>query len=114
VTLAALVAVRESLADRDNLLRNVKKIVEERDRLSRELGTIGMLRPWPSRSNFILCDIVGLSGRELRTRLADRGILTRHYGAPRLARSLRVSVGLPAQNEILLTALREIDEEVRA
>jgi histidinol-phosphate aminotransferase len=114
VNLAALVAVRESLADRDNLLRNVKKIVDERDRLSRELGTIGILRPWPSRSNFILCDVVGLSGHELRTRLADRGILTRPYGTPRLAGSLRISVGLPEQNEILLAALREIDHELRA
>ncbi len=108
VNAAALTAMRESLADREYLLQGVRKLVAERERLQRDLPRTAVVKPHPSRTNFILCDVVGVDGRTLRTDLADRGILTRHYGSPRLSRSLRISIGTPEQNDTLLAALREI------
>lgn len=108
VNVAAVIAARESLADRDFLLENVRQIVAERERLLVELAGIGYLWPHPSEANFILCDVVGRDAQELKLALRERGILLRHYQTPRLRNCLRVSVGRPAQSEALLAALREI------
>ena len=105
---AALAALRESLADRDYLMDNVGRVVVERERLLRDLAAVPILRPFPSRSNFILCDVTGADARDVREQLANRGILIRHYATPRLSNSLRISVGRPEQNEALLAALHEI------
>ena len=108
VNVAALVAMRESLGDREYLMANVRRVVAERNRLLTELATIPILRPYPTRSNFILCDVLDLNAREVREELVERGILVRHYNTHRLRNSLRISVGRPEQNDELLAALRAI------
>lgn len=111
VNQAALVAMEQSLANREWLMDGVRKTVRERDRLVAELPASGLVRPYPSRSNFILCDVRGMDGKQLRSALAARGILTRHYGNPRLRSCLRISVGKPDQNDALLAAIQEIASE---
>jgi histidinol-phosphate aminotransferase len=112
VNVAALVAMRAALEDREHLMGTVKKIVEERDRLLVELPKTRIVQPYPTRSNFILCDVKGMSGNELRERMADEGILLRTYGSPRLKNSIRISVGRPEQNDILLAALSKAADEI--
>ena len=107
VNVAAVAAMRESLTDLDYLQANVRKIVSERERLAAELARLPGLRPHPSRSNFILVDVLDANALDVRNRLADRGILIRHYTTPRLRNSLRISVGTPDQDDTLLAALRE-------
>lgn len=107
INLAAVVAVRESLLDVAYLLQNVQKIVEERERLYRGLYDTGYLRPYPSEANFVLCDLLAGDAVQLQRQLAHQGILVRHYRSPRLANSIRVSVGLPEHTDRLLEALRQ-------
>ena len=57
INVAAEIAVRESLADIDYLRERVKDIIAERERLYRELQLIEWLRPFPSRANFIFCNV---------------------------------------------------------
>jgi histidinol-phosphate aminotransferase len=108
VNQAALAAVRASFEDMDYLMENVKKIVAERERLFTELSKIGWLKPYPSKSNFILCNILKGKAIELQQTLEDRGILVRYYDEPRLVNCIRFSIGKPGENDILLTALKEI------
>lgn len=105
---AAVVAVRESLADRQYLLSNCREIVAERERLLRELPRAGYLKPYPSEANFILCDVLGRDARELRDALRQRGILVRHYATQRLRNCVRITVGTPDDHDALLAALREL------
>ena len=105
---AAVVAVRESLQDRDYLLANCRKIVAERERLLRELPKIDYLKPYPSEANFILCDVLGRDALEVRQALRQRGVLVRHYATARLRNCLRITVGTPEQHDRLLAALREV------
>ncbi len=107
LNLAAQVAVRESLADAEWLQGNVQKIVAERDRLQQELGKLGFLRVYPSRANFILCDVVEGSAEELVAFLASRGIIIRYFRKPRLLNSVRFSVGLPEHTDLVIAALRD-------
>jgi histidinol-phosphate aminotransferase len=112
VNVAALVAMRAALEDRDRLLGTVRKIVAERDRLLTELGKTRIVKPYPTRANFILCAVTGMDGLALRNRLADEGILVRHYGTPRLRDCVRISVGRPEQNDVLLATLMKIADEI--
>jgi histidinol-phosphate aminotransferase len=106
VNVAALVAVRTSFEDMDYLMGNVKKIVNERERLFKALGDIRWLKAYPSKSNFILCDVLKGNARNLQQVLEDKGILVRYYSEPRLSNCLRFSVGKPAEDDILLAALK--------
>jgi len=110
VSQAAEVAGLASLDDLDYLRSTVDKILVERDRLSEGLAATGLLAPFPSDANFLLCEVQRMSAEELQTELTRRAILVRRYDSPRLENCLRISVGRPEQNERLLTALREIGE----
>jgi len=109
VNAAGNVAARASLDDLEYLMANVRRIVAERERLSVEFAKLGFLQPLPSRANFILCRVVGRTGKEVRDALAVRGILIRAFGAPRLREYIRIAIGTPEENEAVLRALKEID-----
>lgn len=108
INVAAQAAALASLEDLDFLQRNVQRIVQERERLSGLLQTIPYLRPHPSRSNFVLCDVVGRDARGLKEVMEKRGILVRYFDKPGIADSIRVSAGLPEQTDMLMEALRSV------
>jgi histidinol-phosphate aminotransferase len=108
VNVAAQVAVLASLEDIDYLRANVERIIAERERLYSSLQEIEYLRSYPSRSNFILCRVVGCEASELKQILEREGILVRYYRKPGLRDCIRISVGKPEQNEALLATLRRL------
>ena len=108
VNMAALVAVKESLKDIDYLLRNVKAIIAERERLYEELNKLEFLKPFPSRANFILCSVLNGQAKELQQKLQNRGILTRYFDQPLLKNSIRFSVGKSEHTDTLIKTLKEI------
>jgi histidinol-phosphate aminotransferase len=108
VNQAAVVAAIASLRDREYLLANCRRVVEQRQRLIEELPRVGYLRPHPSEANFILCDVLERDALEVKNALRRKGIMLRHYQTPMIKNCLRVSVGSAEQNDRLLGALREI------
>ncbi len=112
LNVAAQAALLASLEDRARLMEGVRAIVEERERLAATLGALEFIEVLPSRANFLLCRLQGLDAREMRERLARRGIFVRHFDVPRLRDCLRITVGLPSQSEPLVRALREIGAEL--
>ena len=111
VNAGALVAVQETLKDMDYLMDRVKAIITERGRLFGELKKIKWLKPFPSRANYIFCNVLKGSAGELRQKLQDRGILVRYFDQPRLQNSIRFSVGKPEHTDILIKVLLELGEE---
>lgn len=108
--LAALAALEEW----DALRRNVERIVAARDELLYRLYRIPGIRPYPSRANFILFEVLEADAKAVFESIYRRGVLVRDVtGYPRLARCLRASVGSEAENEAFLTALRHAVEEDR-
>lgn len=112
VNAAALVAVGETLKDIDVLMNRVKTIIAERKRLYSRLQEIDWLKPYPSQANFILCSVLKGKARELQQNLEDKGIFVRHFNQPLLKDSIRISVGRPEENDILLETLNELGEEI--
>jgi len=108
VNVAALLAVRESMADLNYLMDRVRLIVAERERLFARLKEISWLKPYPSQANFILCLLKRGNARELQQKLRERNILVRYFDKPRLENCIRLSVGKPEHTEIVIKVLCEI------
>jgi len=108
VNVAAQAAALASLEDLDYLRANVQRIVAERERLYAELGKFDFLRPYPSRSNFILCRVLGRDARQLKLSLEKEGILVRYFDKPYLRDCIRISISKPEHTDALLAALRKM------
>ena len=86
----------------------VSEIVSERDRLFAGLTKIDGLAPVVSQANFILVKSV-IDPKRIFSELLERDILIRDVsGYPMLSQYFRFSVGMPAQNDYVVNAIREI------
>jgi histidinol-phosphate aminotransferase len=105
VNVAANAAALASLEDTPYLAGNVELLRRERARLFDLLQGVPFLKPRPSCSNFILCDVIGWHARDLKDTLARQGVLVRHYDNPLLKDCIRISVGRPHETDAALAAL---------
>jgi histidinol-phosphate aminotransferase len=108
VSVAAEIAVRESLADIDYLQGRVEAIIKERARLFNALQEISWLKPYPSQANFIYCAVLKGNAAELHLKLQKKGVLVRYFDKPLLKNSIRISVGKPEHTDTLIKALQEL------
>lgn len=111
VNVAGAVAALASLNDLAYLMKNVEKIIAERERLYQELSQLEFLRPYPSQANFVLCRVVGRDARQLKLDLEGESILVRYFSKPGLTDHIRISVGKPEQTDALLAALRRLSRQ---
>ena len=112
VSVAAEQAILASLEDRDELMANVRVIIEERDRMLGLLEAIPFLRPFPSAGNYILCEVRGVPARDVRDTLRRTGILIRYFDSPGLRNCVRISVGTAHDTDRVIEALQEIGASV--
>jgi histidinol-phosphate aminotransferase len=108
VNVAASAAALASLEDAPYMADMVARLTAERERLAQALATIPYLRPYPSRSNFVLCRVSGRDARQLKLALEGEGILVRYFNKPGLTDCIRISVGKPEHTDALLDALRKV------
>ena len=108
VNLAAEVELTTSLEDTPGLLERVTQIVTERDRMIKKLQQIPNLKPWPSRANFILCEVPDGKGQEIFDGLCSRGIFLRYWSSGRLKNFIRTSIGLPHETDAVVEAFAEL------
>jgi histidinol-phosphate aminotransferase len=101
----AQIAAVAALADERHLRRVVRLNRRERLRLGNELAALG-LEVVPSEANFLLVG-VGRDGNALYQELLRRGVIVRPVGNYGYPRHLRITVGLPEENDRLLAALPE-------
>ncbi len=111
VNVAGSAAAVASLSDVRHLQENIRKIVEERERLYSALRNFDFLEPYPSEANFILSRVIGRDAAGLKAALAERGILIRYFNTPRLQDHVRISVGKPSQTSVLLDALEVVGSQ---
>jgi len=111
VNAAALAVLPEALQDQEYVNRYVAQVLRNRDKLQQELGNLG-LHYWPSHANFVLVHI-GSAHSEFVQALRDRGILVRdRHADPGCEGCVRLTVGSDGHTEILLTALRDVVEQL--
>jgi histidinol-phosphate aminotransferase len=100
---AALFALEHA----DEYARQAATIGAERERLQAALGALGGVRVFPSEANMILVRVP--DSRCAFEGMKARGVLVKHIAGlhPLLAGCLRLTVGTPDENELLLRALKE-------
>jgi histidinol-phosphate aminotransferase len=96
-----------ALGDQAWMQTHVAKIRSQREHLAAGLAELGF-EVTPSEANFILARAPGGKAEDLYKALKARGILVRYWNLPRLADKLRITVGTPAENDALLSALRAL------
>jgi histidinol-phosphate aminotransferase len=94
---------------KDGLAEAARRVVAERERLAGALTRLG-LEVFPSRANLLLVRHPRAS--VLWTQLLRHGILVRSFDRPgALAGCLRITVGTPEENELLVSAITQISSE---
>ncbi|MEW6688143.1 MAG: histidinol-phosphate transaminase [Pseudomonadota bacterium] len=87
------------------------RVLAERERIRPELERLPGLTVYPSVANFFLARVAGAPGAGTRVfeSLKAQGVLVRDFsgGHPLLENCLRLTVGTPEENRILLNAMRE-------
>ena len=101
LTHAAALFVLERLEVLEGQAARIRK---DRDELKRELVKLGGLEVFPSAANFFLVRVPDAA--RTYEALRRQGVLVRNLH-PGLKNCLRITVGTPDENRILLTALRE-------
>ena len=108
VNVAGSIAAQVSLEHVAELTGVVERLKAERTRLFSALQEIPYLKPYPTQSNFILCQVNGRSASDLKRRLAEEyGIFIRYFDKPGLRDHIRISVGRPQDTDALLKAMKE-------
>lgn len=102
---AGQVAARVALQDREHLRAAVEATIRDRGWLAEELRAEG-LRVAPSQANFLLVR-VGAPGRAVYEAMLREGVIVRPMPSP-LDAWIRVTIGLPHENERFLRSLRSV------
>lgn len=101
----AEVAAAAALDDAEYVKRVTRLNANGVDYLSRELRGLG-IEVWPTDANFVLAR----TGPGVYERLLREGVIVRPMAAFGLPDCVRISVGLPEENERLVKALRRLRE----
>jgi histidinol-phosphate aminotransferase len=89
------------------LQKHIEAICAEREVLGVALGKQANLAVFPSDANFFLVKVAG-DAEALASELLNRGISVRAFkGGGRLAGHIRITVGTPEENALLIGALNE-------
>ena len=108
MTLAAGIA---TLEDEAYTQKNCQTVCENRAFLTSELRALGFVLA-DSLTNFLFVRHPRIAGDVFYRALREKGILVRHFTAPRIADYNRITIGTREEMEALVLAAREILEEV--
>jgi histidinol-phosphate aminotransferase len=106
VSSVAQAAAAVAVDDYVHIQRVVENNAQQSRVLSQGLSALGY-RVAPTAANFLFCDL-GEEAAPVANRLQDEGVAVRplgHWGAPNC---IRVTIGTPEQNQVLLQAARRI------
>ncbi len=106
VSVPAQAAAIGALRDEEFYRRTLEVTESGKEYLYRNFERLG-LSYVPSHTNFILVD-TGMDDREVCDRLLEQGLITRPAANYNLPGHIRITVGLPQQNQRLVEALEEV------
>jgi len=99
-----------TLSDEAYMQKNCQTVIKTREWTRKELEKLGFTVT-DSRANFLFARHARLSGEQIYTALRARGILVRHFNAPRICEYNRITVGARDEMQTLVDTLCEIVEE---
>jgi histidinol-phosphate aminotransferase len=103
----AIAGAAAAFDDREYFRQTTRAIINNRQQLSDELKKLGF-DVLPSTANFIFARHPSHEGIVLAQALRECAVLVRHFNAPRIEQFLRITIGSPAQNAELITAIKNL------
>jgi len=100
-----------TLMDDAYIQKNCQTIMQVRRWTVQQLKALGFVLT-DSKANFIFAMHPQSDGKEIYLRMKKKGVLIRHFDAPRLCQYNRITVGSRQQMEIFLEKLKEVLEEL--
>lgn len=107
VNSAAQEAALGSLGDEAYTEESIRINGEEMVRLEGALADLG-LSTVPSAANFLLMDLAGRNGADVYQGLLERGVIVRQMAPYGMPGHLRVTIGMPEENDFFLDALEDV------
>jgi len=107
VDVASQMVATAAVLDQEYHKACVAKVKAERCRLTRRLRELG-IGVLDSETNFLLASPPSGNAREVFEQLEQRSIYVRYFALAGLEDKLRISVGTPEENDVLLQALAEV------
>ena len=107
VNLMTCAAGAAAIADNAYYMENCRKIEATRADTKARLEALGF-EVLDSRANFLFARSNRVDGGELYQALKVRGVLVRHFTAPRIADFNRITIGTPEQMDVLIQKIQEI------
>ena len=101
------IAAAAALDDLKYYRANFKKIIATRERLTRELTTLGF-RVLPSQTNFLLAKPPRFPAQAWLEKLRAKKILVRWFSAPAVKDYLRMTIGTDAEARALVKAVGDL------
>jgi histidinol-phosphate aminotransferase len=100
------------LRHRDEILKDVSKIIERREKLYRELKNAKGIKVYKSGANFILIEVK--DSEKIFNKLLKKDLRVRKYGSGQLKNFLRITIGSEETNENLVNLIRGgyFDQEI--
>ena len=96
-----------AITDQNHKNTNAEKIKASRTQMADALQQLGF-SVFPSQANFLLAQFPSGNAEFLYQHLKEQRILVRYFNQPRLTDKLRITVGTPEQNEMLIKKLGEV------
>lgn len=100
----------EALQNVEQVNNWIKETVAEREKLKTELNSLeSVLTIYPSDANFIL--VKTIKPKEIYQFMVNRGIIVRDRSKVELCEGcLRITIGTPNENELLIEAFKNFEE----
>ena len=96
-----------AIEDQAHLEAMSARVIKTREVLVTALDRLGF-ETLPSTANFVFTRHPKHAGATLYQQLRERGIIVRHFKAPRIDAFLRITIGTDEQNQELIGALEEL------
>jgi histidinol-phosphate aminotransferase len=109
----ALAAATAAIKDQKYFAETTEKVKKARGLLTEALRELGFEVP-ESQSNFVFAKCKKSKADVIFNKLKERRIYVRYFNLPGLEDKLRITVGTEEQNNILISALKEILSEETA
>ncbi len=100
----AIAGAAAAFEDEDYFRATCQKVIDSREAVVAGLQRLGF-EVLPSAANFVFARHPQKDAATLAAGLREQGVIVRHFKQARIAQFLRITIGAPEQNQVLLDAL---------
>ncbi len=102
-----MVAALAALQDHDHIQQTIELTVTGRERLRERLQAMAGVTVWPTQANFLLMQ-TEMDSKQVARRMMEQGVIIRELSGFYMPGYLRVSVGMPEENDLFVELLKKI------